>query len=375
MNCQDARLFVSALYDGEVVPQDAAGHIVSCIACRDLLRDYAQMGAELRLVASTEPETSPRPLGIPSSKGLHLTRGLTVRVLVPRFAIGLALVAIVGLSVGLALVHGQGSGPWFQYEVADLQSQGSGGNVLQAGEYGTGESFSSADPRITLYEVKVLDVRSDSAQVEVRARRFLTEPDGHADKFIVEPDGHRATIKSREDIDRILASATPQRFNYKPGQKLQIPVEGGGTLVLTGKVYRLRPSSWGLEYPVNPEPNEIVLANPAMVRGQEFLGNIAGSASASGGNSAIGACVPPVGSFVFALKPFPGAIQGVAEFGRAHFTMDGQDYTLFSATPITGGQQPRDIWVYRAANCTSVARPMILGSGSSPYDVLPNLRK
>ncbi|HEV2247181.1 MAG TPA: hypothetical protein VGW37_11070, partial [Terriglobia bacterium] len=335
-------------------------------------REYAQMGAELRLLASTEPETSPRPLGIPSSKGLHLTRGLTVRVLVPRFAIALALVAIVGLSVGLALVHGQGSGPWFQYEVTDLQSQGSGGNLLQAGEYGTGESSSSADPRITLYEVKVLDVRNDSAQVDVRARKFI-KSDGHGDEFIVEPDGHRAAVKSREDIDRILASATPQRFDYKPGQKVQIPVEGGGTLALTGKVYQIRPSFWG--FPVNPEPNEIVLTNPALVRGQEFLGNIAGSASASGGNSAIGACVPPVGAFVFALKAFPGAIQGVAEFGRARFTIGGQDYTLFSATPITGGRQPRDIWVYRAPNCPSVEHPMILGSSASPYDVLPNFRK
>lgn len=374
MNCQDARPIVSALYDGEIVPQDAAAHIASCTACRDLLRDYAQIGAELRLLASTEPETSPRPLGIPSSKGLHLTRGLTVRVLVPRFAIGLALAAIVGLSVGLALVHGQGSGPWFQFEVTDSQSQGSGGSVLQAGEYGTGESSSSADPRIILYEVKVLDVRTDSAQVEVRARRFLTEPDGHGAKLIVAPDGTRATVTSRQDIDRILASATPQRFDYRPGQKLQISVEGGGTLVLTGKLYRIRPSFWAPEYIVNPGPNEIALSDLVMVRGQEFLGNIAGSASAAGGNSAIGACVPPVGAFVFALKPFPGAIQGVAEFGRARFTMDGQDYTLFSATPITGGQQPRDIWIYRAPNCPSVARPGIVGSGSLP-NVLRHLRK
>ncbi|HEX5411799.1 MAG TPA: hypothetical protein VFZ27_08040 [Terriglobia bacterium] len=373
MNCKDAPLFVSALYDGEVVPQDAVGHIAGCTACRNLLGEYAQMGAELRLLANAEHGRTPAPLGDLPPKIRRWNRGLTVRVLVPRFAIGLALVAIVGLSVGLALVHGQGSGPWFQYEVTDSLSQGSGGNVLQAGEFGGGESSSSADPRITLYQVKVLVVRNDSAQIEVRARRFNTEPDGHGGKLIVEPDGQPASIKSREDIDRMLAGATVQRFDYKPGQKLQIPVDGGGTLVLTGKVYQIRPNFWG--FPVSPEPNEIVLTDPAMVRGQEFLGNIAGSASAWGGNSAIGACVPPVGAFVFALKPFPGAIQGVAEFGRARFTMDGQDYTLFSATPITGGQQPHNIWVYRAPNCPAVEHPMILGSSASPYDVLPNFKK
>jgi hypothetical protein len=372
MNCQDAQLYVSALYDGESLPRDAAGHIGNCAACRERLFAYAKMGAELRLIANAESGADPAPLGnLPTRRG-GWTRGFTGRVLVPRFVIGLGLIAILGLSVGLGLVRGQGSGPWFQYELSGPEWGGTSGNVLQAGESGSGEFSSSADPRITLYEVKVFDVRDDSAKVVVRARRFGTEPDGHAGKLIVEPDGHRATITSRRDIDRILASATPQRFDYKLGQKLQIPVDGGGTLVLTGKVCRIRPSFW--RYPVNPEPDEIVLTNPAMVRGQEFLGNIAGNASAAGGNSAIGACVPPVGSFVFALKPFPGAFQGVAEFGRARFTMGGQKYTVFSATPITGGQQPRDIWVYRAPNCPSVERPMIIGSGS-PDNVLLDIRK
>ncbi|HXH50054.1 MAG TPA: hypothetical protein VNM47_11985 [Terriglobia bacterium] len=374
MNCQDAQPFVSALYDGESVPGDAAEHIGNCAACRERLFVYAKMGAELRLLANSDSSVDPAPMADLPPKRQRWSRGFTGRVLVPRFAIGLGLIAILGLSVSLALVRGQGSGPWFQCELTGPEG-GTGGDVLQAGEYSTGVYSSSADPRVTLYEIKVLDVRNDSARIEVRGRKFITEPDGRGGKFIVEPDGHQATVTSRQDIDRILAGATPQRFDYKPGQKLQIPVEGGGTLILTGKVYRLRPSFWGPGYLVNPQPNEIVLTNPAMVRGQEFLGNIGGSASAAGGNSAIGACVPPVGAFVLALKPFPGAIQGVAEYGQARFTMDGQDYTLFSATPITGGQQPRDIWVYRAPNCPSVERPMILGSGSSPHDVLSHLRK
>jgi hypothetical protein len=373
MNCQEARPMVSALYDGEAVTEDAARHIAGCGACRNLLGKYAQMGAELRLLASAEDGTNPEALEELPPKRRRWTRRLTGRVLVPRFAVGLALIAILGLSVGLGFVRGQGSGPWFQFDVTSQQLQGSGGDVLQAGEYSTGEYSSSADLRVTLYEVKVLDVRDDSARIVVRARRFDTESDGHGGKLIVETDGHRAVIATREDIDRILASTTPQRFDYKPGQELQISVDGGGALLLTGKVYPIRPSFWG--YPVKPEVNEIVLTNPAMVRGREFLGNIGGAASAAGRNSAIGACVPPAGAFVFALKPFPGAIKGVAEFGRARFTMDGQDYTLFSATPITGGQQPRDIWVYRAPNCPSVDRPGIIGSGSSPDEVLPQLTK
>src|SRR5690348_2048001 len=375
MNCHDAQPFVSAMYDGELVPEDAAGHIASCPACRNALRDYARIGAELRLLAAVERDTDPAPLGDLPPKRRRWARRLTGRVLVPRFAIGLALITILGLSLGLGFVRGQGPGPWFQYEVSGPERRGTSGNVLQAGEYGGGEFTLSAGSRLTLYQIKVIDVRNESVEIDVRARKFTIEPDASAGKFVIAPDGHRASVKSDQDIERILASATPRRFDYKPGQKLQIAIDGGGTLMLTGKVYKIRPNFWAPEYVINPAPNEIALSDPAMVRGQEFLGNIAGSASATGGNSAIGACVPPVGAFVFALKPFPGAIQGIAEFGRARFSVGGQDYTLFSATPITGGQQPRSIWIYRAPNCPSVEHPMILGSSASPNDVLPNFRK
>ncbi|HUX28306.1 MAG TPA: hypothetical protein VMV39_05935 [Terracidiphilus sp.] len=354
MNCQDAQPFVSALYDGESVPREAAEHIGGCAACRERLRAYAQMGAELRLLANAERGASPAPLSDLPPKRRRWTRGLTVRVLVPRFALALALTAIVGLSVGLGLVQGQGSGPWFQFGVTSLQWQGSVGDVLQAGESGGGEFSSSADHKKTVFQVKVVEVQNDIVRLDVRARTLAAE-------------------LSRQAVDQILADSTPQRFAYVPGQKLEIPVEGGGAIVLTGKVYRLRPSFPAAWYPLTPAPNEIVLTNAALVRGHKFLGRL-GSASAATENSAIGACVPPLGAFVFALKPFAGAVQGVAEFGQARFTMDGQDYTLFSATPITGGQQPRDLWVYRAANCPSPARPMIFASGGVS-GVLGGLRK
>ena len=50
MNCQDAQLYVSALYDGESVPGDAVEHIGNCATCREQLFAYAKMGAELRLL-------------------------------------------------------------------------------------------------------------------------------------------------------------------------------------------------------------------------------------------------------------------------------------------------------------------------------------
>jgi hypothetical protein len=115
---------------------------------------------------------------------------------------------------------------------------------------------------------------------------------------------------------------------------------------------------------VLPKSDEIAIANSALVRDNTLLGKIGGSSSARGDNPAIGVCVPPEGAFVFALKPFPGSEQAVAEYGQVRFKMDGHSYTLYSALPITGGAQPQNIWVYRAPHCASPSStPHLIGSG------------
>ena len=180
-------------------------------------------------------------------------------------------------------------------------------------------------------------------------------------------------------IDRIFANTTPREFDYVPGQTLEIPVDGGGKVLLNGEVFKLRPSFSAQWYPLTLQPNEIALSKGALTRGDEFLGEIGGGGSARAKNSAIGIWVPKLGTFVFALKPFEGAVQGEAEFGEIHFKMDGDEYILFSATPITGGQQPRDIWVYRSQNCPpswkiTPKHPLFAGTGDIS-NVLDFLRK
>jgi hypothetical protein len=179
-------------------------------------------------------------------------------------------------------------------------------------------------------------------------------------------------------MDRITANTAGQEFSYVPGQWLEIPVEGGGKILLKGEVFKLRPSFSAEWFSLKPEPDEIELSKAALVRGSEFLGEIRGVGGARAANSAIGVCAPPLGAFVFALKPFEGAVQGVAEFGQAHFKMDGYDYILFSATPITGGQQPREIWVYHSQSCPPSWGPKpprhVMGVGDVS-DVLRALRK
>ena len=54
MKCEEAAEFVSALYDGATVPPVAAEHIGACETCQGRLKEYAEIDAELRRVASAE---------------------------------------------------------------------------------------------------------------------------------------------------------------------------------------------------------------------------------------------------------------------------------------------------------------------------------
>jgi len=261
---------------------------------------------------------------------------LSARVLVPRFAVGLALIAISGLSLGLGLARHQSSGPWFQFAVSSSPGGhlvAKVGGLLQAGDPATGGFLPAPDGKKIAILVRATAVGKGHVRLQIQDGAFV--PHAGAPKSAIQA----------------LSNTRPRTFDYVPGQKLQIPIGGAGTVLLTGKVYRIRPSLWETGQPLMPKSDEVAIANAALVRDNQLLGKIGGSASANGGNPAIGVCAPPEGAFVFGLKPFAGAVQGVAEYGQARFRMGGHQYTLYSALPITGGPQPRRIWVLNAPHC------------------------
>src|SRR5258707_12838114 len=116
MNCVEAAECASALFDGEPISQEAAAHLSDCEECRALLNEYAEMGAEVRRMASAAvPQTISEGrwrLAEPAAASKWLTkwRG-TMRI--PRFAFALMLGVIFVLSGGLALVQARtgGNGP------------------------------------------------------------------------------------------------------------------------------------------------------------------------------------------------------------------------------------------------------------------------
>jgi len=365
MNCQEVEPFVSALHDGETVPRETAEHIRNCPACRARLEDYMRMGVELRLLASDAAEEGPSrlPQLPPLRRGWG--RSLTARVLVPRFALGAGLFAILGLSLGLGWMYAQAAGLWFQFNVTSPERRGSWGDQAQAGYHGKPAVISTVGPSGEAKEqlaamINVDEVQYGLVRLSIRARRFEVAPAAGPEAGPI-----HESVEVRPTFDemgrQMLASTTLHQYDYIPGQVLEIPVEGGGKLLLTGRVLERPARFW--DFPLEPKPDQIVLTEPALVRDKELLIKGLGSSSATGEDPYAAIFVPNEGLFGFLLKPIDGAVEAEAEYGQARFKIEGHDYVVFSATPITGGQQPREIWVYRDSKYKPGAISTI-GSGS-----------
>jgi ankyrin repeat protein len=106
MRCEEVHLHISELYDRELVSPEAAEHISGCAGCRGRLRDYAEMGAEMRLLASRTLLEAPEPL--PELRPAPSRwRNWSMPVLVPRYVALPVLVGFLALSIGLGLIQAQ----------------------------------------------------------------------------------------------------------------------------------------------------------------------------------------------------------------------------------------------------------------------------
>jgi hypothetical protein len=336
MNCQEAEPFVSVLFDGEHVPAAIADHVAGCPTCRERLRAYSEIGAELRLLASRTPDAAPVPENL-----LKEVRGNNWRqkfslfrgsLLVPRFAAALVVGALLAMSAGLMVLRAQSQAHslWFQFELyppwADAQaSQDWGHNVAQTG-YDDQIGLYGVNNQVVGAHIAVLAIKEGRVQVAIRARRYGPE----------DPD--RFKIKEKLDLK-------DHTFTYVPGQALEVPVEGGGMLTLRGEVADHQPKfAWGL--PVEPRADQLVLTSPIVISGNSLLADSGGgNAIAEGPDGAVRLYDRGMGLLTVALRQFPGAVQSQANWGYLGFEINGKSYKLFSASPISGGNQPHPVWV------------------------------
>ena len=339
MNCQEAESFISVLYDGETVPAECADHIDTCPTCRESLRSYSQMGAELRLLASRMPAESALPRAVRDRMAERPDRFafLRARMMVPKFAAIAAAAAVVALSASVVVVRAQNqSAPlWFQFTVSDGQPM-----VVQAG-------FDDMMALVTpVFDANRHPVVNQQGAVETQTIA------SHIAVYAIKDGKVQLAIRSRlyHGLDPAAFRAKEQlglehhTFTYTPGQALKIPVEGGGTLVLRGEIADHQPKfAWG--NPVEPGPDQMVVTHPVLFKDKTVLAFMDGASTFAQSQDSATALFTQVGRFTIALRPFPGAVEAQAEWGKLQFKVNGESYTLYSASPICGGEQPHTVWV------------------------------
>jgi hypothetical protein len=225
MKCEEAGEFVSAICDGESIPVSAAEHVGRCEICRCRLKEYAEIGAELRLVASLE--------SLQEAEVHHWRKEQRVTsnwwrrgwetMRIPRLAFALLLVAVVGLSsnllIGRVRAHTRG-------KVLMLTAKPAEGHTLLCGLYLADSAqfcrfvqMEGAAGGRGIYKFRIISEDGENIRLGIRSERAYRQV-------------------SNDDIDGL--PETP--YWFKAGETLRVNVPGAGEMAINGELWDHYPS-------------------------------------------------------------------------------------------------------------------------------------
>jgi hypothetical protein len=352
MTCNEAAEFISALCDGETIPREAAEHIGICKACQALLTEYLEMGAELRRVASLAAHEAVRPLSLKKKRGAIAAfwqKGWeTMRI--PRFAFAILLAGIValGLSLALAKVHAHAEGNVVLLKVAANHgpSHPCPLSIVDRKNAECGRSWPVGSGYLS-YSIRFLSKEDNRVRLGVRAE--FDSRGGH----VSSADGNAVAEK---------------QYSFEPGETLQIEVAGFGPLTVTGEWIDYMPyfGPLDLEHNLEPGPDELRIISPVLLKAKEVIVDFGGdSVIADRKDDLAWLYVPGDGLYELSLSPLAGAVEGHAENNRISFQIDGQSYVLLTGAPIARSTQ---VWILHTAN-VKLANPQFSHGAVGTEDV------
>jgi hypothetical protein len=321
MICDEAAEHVSALYDGETIPQAAAAHIGECEGCRERLRDYMEIGVEMRRVASLEtPVETPRVVWDERGRTSKAwwQRGWE-RMSVPRLVFASLVLAVVGLASSLAVVGVRAKS---EGTVMMLSISIGPGRALPCAlstedkKRATCGFVGAVNGKMLIYRVDLLSKDGDRVELAVGTKVTPT----------------RSGSYSPFDVDE----STEKRYWFEPGETLQIDVEGVGTIAVTGEWMDHMPTPMAGNREVDPGPGELRMNSPLLLKGSEVIGDMEGGlVSVDKPGQAVMIYWPGLGRYVVSLSPSEGAVQANVKLNRLSFEIDKETYVFATGTPIT----------------------------------------
>jgi hypothetical protein len=333
MRCDEAQEFVSAMFDGEPVPPQAAEHTAHCAECQELLEGFGEMGAALRnygslLIAEPVPD---RTWLIPrENKSMWLEKGLQ-RMRIPRIAFACLILLLVALGSRLALVevraHDEGSVLMLKLTPAQGDSIQCFVSTVNA-NHDNCSGFAQIDHSNLTFAVKTLRKEGDRVLLSIRSRVAPMGPGGFG------PDTE---------------SSLPETQSwFTPGETLLPPGTGELKLALTGQwVDHIPVQLGGNNQLLDPAPNEVRLTSPLLLKNNQIAGDMFNS-SADADQPGEGAFlyIPGEGRFILSPTKIEGAIPAKVELNRVLFESNGQKYVIVTGAPVIRGD---NIWVLHEA--------------------------
>ena len=336
MNCNDAAEFVSALCDGETVPRSAAEHIGTCEMCQMQMKDYLEIGAELRRIASVQSAEQAPPLIFEERQAWSMNwwqKGWgTMRI--PRlvFAALLAVVAVLGSSLAVVGAHVHAHA---QDTVVLLKSAPPGisspsePSLCALSTIDQKNDFCGYVGKVNagwiVYGVRVLSSDGDRVELGVRSRFVPKEEPGSANSGIIDS----------------LPEAT---YLFDLGKNLEVNVPGAGKITFSGEWTDHIPANVaGTSGEVDPGPGEARINSPLLLLDKKVVGDMEGASTyVNKTGDAVTIYYPGQGLFQFSPTQLPGAVPGRVQLNRITFESVGKSYTLVTGAPITREAQ---LWV------------------------------
>jgi hypothetical protein len=331
MKCDEMAEYVSALCDGEAIPREAAEHVRGCAECSQRLREYMEMGAELRVMASLGMDESVRPrvwsgrqnrLANLWSKGWEPMR-------IPRLAFVMLVAAVVGLGSTFAVVqvraHGSGTVLLLKFAGPD---GGSGNCPISIQDKNQGCGFlGQVNGKTVGYQIDLIGRKGEGVELAVRTKAY-------------------PALGSYSSSD---TQKEPQRTVYfEPGQTMTLDFPGAGSLNVTGEWMDHVPVFLGNStQDAQAGPEELRLIWPVILRDKKVVGDFeGGSASSDKAHGGVAVSVPGEGRFLFAFTPMRGGVEARVEGNRISFEEGGHSYVFVTGAPVSRAEH---IWALHVA--------------------------
>jgi hypothetical protein len=336
VNCEQVEEYISALCDGQRIPQVAAEHIGTCKRCQSELGEYATIGAELRRLASMDEAFTVAQV---DSKREAVRRtdwwqkGLAT-MNIPRLAFGAMLIAIVALSSGLVMVRaraGAASARFLELEYKLPLTGAPSVCVMQADASQKDKNCDFVSHRregLFLMNTRVIANSGDRVELGIRA------------KYI--PGAGETEVNYTEALFKDI----PEEVIFmESGGRQEIQVADLGAVEVEAKYLdHIPPVFFRPQETLDPNANEFRIVAPVLVRDNEVIvnGGLGSSISTGSSDATLMLYAPGEGRYLVSVVPFDGTVEGSVHLGQITFSLDGHHYLLLTSMPITVSEH---VWV------------------------------